>query len=269
MKVPFGYVYRIVNKITGESYIGQRKLSLDSYWRQYLGSGKLVKSAIADLGAENFTKTMIGYAESPASLSVLEEYWIVYEKDVLGRGEYNQTRFVNGPNVASKIGAEAASEKSKLNRENRYKEFLARNRQDQLLLLFEKNPTDLLLANLLNEPLSEIKRWMEEHGLENSQAFSGQVKSPVKKLRNKKTSESMKSIWNDPDTRKKIVSAQKGRSFSEEHRANLSKSHTRIERVEKRCLWCQKLFLPKKSRIQFCSLSCSSYARHRGIGKRS
>lgn len=263
MNLPFGYVYRITNNVTGYSYVGQRKLTLDKSWRQYLGSGKLVKEAIVEFGESNFTKTLLGYADSPELLNLLEEEKIAYEKDVLGAGQYNIARFVNGPNIAGKIGSAVAVEKMQKVTKKHYADFLARN-QD-ILIVFEENPTDLLLANALNEPLVFIKKWMQENELTNSLMFSGQVKNPKKPPKSEKRSESSKRMWSDPEKKAAIATSHKGKKFSDEHRANLSKSHTRIKLVDKQCLWCNIVFTPKKSKVQFCSLSCASYARHRGI----
>lgn len=267
MNIPFGYVYRITNKTTGESYVGQRRLSLDKYWRQYLGSGRLVREAIILQGKENFIKSLLGYAYDQETLNLLEEVSIAYEKDILNRGEYNQTRIVNDPHVASKIGAEVASKKLKEANDKNYDDFILRNTEDRLFSLFKEKPTDILLANTLNESLSMVKRWMKENELDNSLLFSGQIKSKLRIVKNEKTSKALKKMWADPAMREKIKKSQKGRVFSDEHKANLSKSHTRIPRVEKKCLWCESYFLPKKSSVQFCSVSCSSYARHRGIRK--
>lgn len=85
---PYGYVYKITNKITGKSYVGSRKLSRDTSWRQYLGSGKLIKQAISKYGASNFTKEFIQYGFTQEELFNIERYVILKEK-LSGGAEYN------------------------------------------------------------------------------------------------------------------------------------------------------------------------------------
>lgn len=85
---PYGYVYEIINLVNGKTYVGSRKLALDRHWRQYMGSGKLIKQAIAKYGIENFRKRLIGYAPTPEELVELEGDWIVRQQ-VLGFAQYN------------------------------------------------------------------------------------------------------------------------------------------------------------------------------------
>ena len=74
---PYGYVYEIINTVNGKTYVGSRKLALDRRWRQYMGSGKLIKQAISKYGIENFRKRLIGYAPTPEELVELEGDWII------------------------------------------------------------------------------------------------------------------------------------------------------------------------------------------------
>lgn len=87
-QMPYGYVYEIVNKINGKTYVGSRKLSLDTHWRKYMGSGKLVRSAILKYGSENFSKRFLGYAATLDELYSLETDWILYQKS-RGLAQYN------------------------------------------------------------------------------------------------------------------------------------------------------------------------------------
>ncbi len=90
---PYGYVYEIINLLNGKTYVGSRKLSLDRSWRQYMGSGKLIKQAIAKYGVENFSKRFIGYATTPEELIDLESDWITRQQ-LHGLAQYNL--FVSG-----------------------------------------------------------------------------------------------------------------------------------------------------------------------------
>lgn len=90
---PYGYVYEIINTVNGKTYVGSRKLALDRHWRQYMGSGKLIKQAISKYGIENFRKRLIGYAPTPEELVELEGDWIIRQQ-ALGLAQYNL--FVSG-----------------------------------------------------------------------------------------------------------------------------------------------------------------------------
>lgn len=86
--VPYGYVYRITNKVNGKVYIGLRKLTRDKTWRQYLGSGKLIKAAISKYGADSFTKSFISYAFSEDELQQ-QEWNEIQRLKAQGSAEYN------------------------------------------------------------------------------------------------------------------------------------------------------------------------------------
>ena len=72
----YGYIYITVNKITGEKYIGQHKLSPRNRIKRYLGSGTRFRNALKKYGRENFEQTIIEYCESPEQLNVRERFWI-------------------------------------------------------------------------------------------------------------------------------------------------------------------------------------------------
>lgn len=86
--IPVGYVYRIRNKINNKTYIGLRFLRKDKTWRQYLGSGKLIRQAVEKYGRENFVKSLLIHAFTEDELFLLEAQLIKAEKGS-GAGEYN------------------------------------------------------------------------------------------------------------------------------------------------------------------------------------
>lgn len=90
---PYGYVYEIINSVNGKTYVGSRMLARDRSWRQYMGSGKLIKQAIAKYGIDNFRKRLIGYAPTQEELVELEGDWIIRQQ-MLGLAQYNL--FVSG-----------------------------------------------------------------------------------------------------------------------------------------------------------------------------
>lgn len=86
---PYGYVYEIVNNINGKTYIGQRKLSLDTSWDDYYGSGRLIKQAIKKYGKENFSKYLLIYSYSREELNEKESFYIQSTINDKTRGSYN------------------------------------------------------------------------------------------------------------------------------------------------------------------------------------
>lgn len=108
--LPYGYVYEIINLTNGKTYVGSRKLSLDHSWRQYMGSGKLIKQAILKYGTNNFRKRFLGYAATAESLYILETDFIKSQKAV-GLAQYNIfTGGHAGGNTFSKLNAKTLIE---------------------------------------------------------------------------------------------------------------------------------------------------------------
>lgn len=87
-EIPYGYIYRIINKLNQKTYIGKRKLTLDKSWRQYMGSGRNIKHAILKYGKNSFVKELVSYAYSSNELSMLESFYI-NEEVQKGKSEYN------------------------------------------------------------------------------------------------------------------------------------------------------------------------------------
>ena len=71
---PFGYIYKITNKLNGKIYVGKRQKPYfdDSYW----GSGKYLISAIKKYGIENFEREVICWCKDKQELWDKEKYYI-------------------------------------------------------------------------------------------------------------------------------------------------------------------------------------------------
>lgn len=82
----FYILYKTTNKINGKYYIGiHRTYNIDD---GYMGSGKLLRSAIKKYGIENFEREVIKYCNSLEEL-IDEERFIVNEQFVLDKSTYN------------------------------------------------------------------------------------------------------------------------------------------------------------------------------------
>lgn len=84
----YGYIYLIVNKVNGKTYVGQHK---SNNWKDsYMGSGVALRNAKNKYGIENFEKFLIQYVATIEEANAQEEFWIAeYRKR--GKAEYNLT----------------------------------------------------------------------------------------------------------------------------------------------------------------------------------
>jgi|TARA_B100001971_G_C18059652_1_gene467235 group I intron endonuclease len=65
-------IYKTVNNITSKFYVGKQHRNYD----YYLGSGKLLKKAIAKHGKHNFTKVILEDGLTATKASIREQFWI-------------------------------------------------------------------------------------------------------------------------------------------------------------------------------------------------
>ena len=82
------YIYLIVNKVNGKTYVGQRKSSKKCQDDKYMGSGKRLRLAKLKYGIENFEKFLIQYCSSKEETDKAEKFWIA-EYRSRGKAEYN------------------------------------------------------------------------------------------------------------------------------------------------------------------------------------
>lgn len=68
--MPYGYVYLTTNSVNGRSYVGQKQCSKFKKW--YLGSGKLLRQAVAKYGKAAFSVEPIGFYETRKELDQAE-----------------------------------------------------------------------------------------------------------------------------------------------------------------------------------------------------
>lgn len=77
-------IYKTTNTITNKFYIGKQS----SHRTYYLGSGKLLRKAIAKHGKDNFTKTILEDRLTAKQASEREQHWIA-KTGALGNQGYN------------------------------------------------------------------------------------------------------------------------------------------------------------------------------------
>ncbi len=69
---PYGFIYITTNLINGKRYLGQKTFDKNGKWRNYLGSGKVIKNAIKYYGKENFARNMVCFCYSQEELNQVE-----------------------------------------------------------------------------------------------------------------------------------------------------------------------------------------------------
>lgn len=83
------YVYITTNTINGKKYIGVSTNKKSSYVKSYLGSGRVLKAAVAKYGINNFTKEIIKEFETDKEAREYERYLITYYGAVKNPNFYN------------------------------------------------------------------------------------------------------------------------------------------------------------------------------------
>lgn len=95
-RIPYGEIYRIVDKLNGCTYIGQHKFLKTDYidgglgWRQYMSSSTIIKRLVSENedGYSRFVKQHVEWCWSSSELADEEARLIKLEKQE-GHGEYN------------------------------------------------------------------------------------------------------------------------------------------------------------------------------------
>lgn len=111
----YGYIYMIVNKVNGKTYVGQHKSMNFCYQDNYIGSGKNIKRAFKKYGIENFEKLLVQYVETKEEADKQEIFWIAHYKEK-GMAQYNITNGGEGV-VGLKHSEESRRKMSKSQKE--------------------------------------------------------------------------------------------------------------------------------------------------------
>ena len=76
MDKKYGFIYITTNTRTGQKYIGMKKYNKG--WESYLGSSKLLKKDIENIGKENFSREILEECETLRHLQEREIFYLNY-----------------------------------------------------------------------------------------------------------------------------------------------------------------------------------------------
>ena len=192
------YIYLIVNKVNGKTYVGQRKSSKEWYDDSYMGSGKRLKLAKQKYGIENFEKFLIQYCYSKEEVNKAEKFWIA-EYRRRGKAEYN---IADGGYCSPSFKGKHHSEESRA------------KISASVLRAFELNGT--------RQKLSEMSRGVpksEEHKVAIGNALRGKPKSEEHRQHCKEAQQryfethegTFKGKHHSEETKRKIAETKKGK----------------------------------------------------------
>lgn len=192
------YIYLIVNKVNGKTYVGQRKSSKEWNNDSYMGSGKLLKLAKKKHGIENFEKFLIQYCYSKEETDKAEKFWIA-EYRSRGKAEYN---IADGGYCSPSFKGKHHSEESRA------------KISASVLRAFELNGT--------RQKLSEMSRGVpkpEEHKVAIGNALRGKPKSEEHRQHCKEAQQkyfethegTFKGKHHSEETKRKIAETKKGK----------------------------------------------------------
>ena len=215
------YIYLIVNKVNGKTYVGQRKSSKEWYEDKYMGSGKLLKLAKKKHGIENFEKFLIQYCYSKEETDKAEKFWIT-EYRSRGKAEYN---IADGGQGGGFKGRHLSEEtKRKLSEANKGQ------------IPWNKGKTGIFSESVLQkigeahkgiEPANKGKKMSEEAKRKMSEAHRGKPAPNKGKHYTEETKRKMS------EAHRGQISWNKGKKMSEETKRKMSEARKGISPANK------------------------------------
>lgn len=202
------YIYLIVNKVNGKTYVGQRKSSKEWYEGKYMGSGKYLKASQKKYGIENFEKFLIQYCYSKEETNKAERFWIA-EYRSRGKAEYNIAYGGTGGNLGEEV-ARLISEKLKGNQNHKGK----RHTEDAKKKMSE--------AAKGRQSYWRGKHLTEEAKRKSSESHKGKHLTEEQK---RKISESNRGKRHSEESIQKMSESKKGHKVSEETRKKISETN--------------------------------------------
>lgn len=167
------YIYLIINKVNGKTYVGQRKSLKEWYEDKYMGSGKLLKKAKIKYGIENFEKFLIQHCYSKEEVNKAERFWIA-EYRSRGKAEYNIADGGDGGNGEANKGKHRSEEtKQKLSESHKGNRLSESTKQKMSEVRKGKKHSEEWAKNI--SEAKKGKKLSEEHRRKLSEAKKGKT----------------------------------------------------------------------------------------------
>ena len=206
---PIGWIYLTTNIVNGKIYVGKHEISKDKKVNaNYIGSGELFKRALKKYGKENFKRKILRLCYSLHELRIWEHVYIVKYKSYIRSIGYNIAK--GDVNTSEYNPAKAPEVRKKIS--------------ESQLKYWKDNPKAKIIL---------------------SKRRKGQKASEITK---KKLSESHKGIKRTEEWISKLSESNSGskhwaygKTFTEEHRSNLSKGIKGKMVGSKHPLWGKKM----------------------------
>lgn len=195
----FFTIYKITNKLNGKTYVG--KHITEDMNDEYMGSGKLIKKAIKKYGIQNFQKEILHVYDNEHDMNVAEELLVEISKNTynLQKGGIGGWHYINSNNLSN-------TEEHKKMKSEKLKEYWTEEKKQQksesMIEYNKKNGTDRYIrsAKAFHSNTENKSKFVE---------IMSEVNSREDKR--KKTSETLKSKWNnDEDFREKMKRRKHG-----------------------------------------------------------
>lgn len=229
------FIYRITNNINGHTYIGQHasKYSIEDIEKdKYMGSGLIIIKAFKTYGKDNFSRTILYFADSQEDLDQTEIEMIAIER-LVGKAEYNIANGGSGGNFGMKCSDEtrrriSSSLKGRIgpkhSEETRAKISAANKGKKKGIKLSDYTREKMSVSKKGHKPWNKGKTPSEETKEKISKANKGKTLS---KEHREKISAANRIRAVSEETKSKISAAKKGKKpkpFSEERKRNMSKA---------------------------------------------
>lgn len=188
----YGFIYITTNHVNGKKYIGQKKYDKNNKWKKYLGSGIILKSAIAKYGEDSFSKEIIEECETKEILDNREKYWIKYYDAIEDDNFYNIASGGDGGNTIAGYSDEQLEQ---------YKEY-KRLLHKETALSGELCPASKLTEKQVLEIIERLKK--NDYNLDIANDYNVSTET-INDIRNHKTWKNLTKniVFDDISTRKR------------------------------------------------------------------
>lgn len=232
---PFGYIYRVTNKINGHMYIGKHAYNKPELDKSYHGSGTRLKYAYNKYGIENFTMEILEWiGTNDDDLNEAEIKWIDTFDTYHNPEHYNMTPGGDGVSSEMMLGENntffgkrhTEETKKKLSEQKSGENNPNYGKTGEDSFFYGKHHTEetrkkISSANKGKHVSEETKKKLSEMKMGENNSFYGKHHTEETK---KKISRAGTGRMVSEETRKKLSESQKGKVIPEETRRKISKS---------------------------------------------